>query len=81
MIHVLGKERLHGKSKKTGNDYDFTILHVSEEMKQDVDRSGSAVRTETVSSELASEISVGEYYEPVYKRLGNSYRLEELIPV
>lgn len=62
IVQLLGKEHRKGKSKSTGRDYDFTVIHVSAKQRY-VD--GLAALQKIVGAEIYSfdKLLVNQYYD------------------
>lgn len=62
IVQILGKVHRYGKSKKTGNDYDFTEIHFTVKLRG-VD--GVACRTALISSDVISSdrILLNQHYD------------------
>lgn len=74
IIQILGKQHKKGTSQKTGNAYDFTIIHFA-----GYDRyvEGQAALTTNIGSELLpyDKILVGMHYEIEPDLNGNIYKI------
>lgn len=69
-IKVIGKQRFEGKSKKTGNDYNFIAVYfVSDLGSKGVGSRGDQINLDPMFYDFAS-IEVGKEYNVSYGRYG-----------
>lgn len=69
-IKVIGKQRFEGKSRKTGNDYNFIAVHFI----SDLGSRGVGQRGDSINLDPAfypyDDIQVGKEYDVSYGRFG-----------
>lgn len=76
-IKVIGKQRFEGKSKRTGNDYNFIAVYFI----ANIGDRGVGQRGDSINLDPAyypyEDIQVGREYEISYGRYG---RVEDFVP-
>lgn len=69
-IKVIGKQRFEGKSKRTGNNYDFIAVYfISELGSRGVGQRGDSINLDPAFYTY-EDIQVGKEYEVSYGRYG-----------